>query len=120
MRFHALATDYDGTIAHDGVVDAATLAALERARKSGRKLILVSGRELPDLQSVFSPLELFALAVLENGAIVFNPQTKETRVLAEPPPPKFTSELKARGVPLSTGYVIVATVEPHHIDALKV
>jgi hydroxymethylpyrimidine pyrophosphatase-like HAD family hydrolase len=121
MRFHALATDYDGTIAHDGVVDDATLAALQRAKKSGRKLILVTGRELPDLQSVFPHLELFDLAVIENGAVIFEPQTKEVRVLTEPPPPRFVAELKARKVsPLSVGHVIVATVEPHHIEVLKV
>ncbi|MBA4062939.1 MAG: phosphoglycolate phosphatase [Isosphaera sp.] len=120
MRFHALATDYDGTIAHDGAVDADTLAALERARKSGRKLILVSGRELPDLQSVFDRFDLFDLAVLENGAIVYNPQTKETRVLSEPPPPHFAEQLRARGVtPVSTGHVIVATFQPHQDTVLR-
>lgn len=120
MRFHALATDYDGTIAHDGGVDDATLAALERARKSGRKLILVSGRELPDLNTVFNRLDLFDLAVLENGAIVYNPKTKETRVLAEPPSPRFAAELKARGVkPVSTGHVIVATFQPHQDVVFK-
>src|SRR6266516_2981973 len=121
MRFHALATDYDGTIAHHGRVDDATLAALERARKSGRKLVLVSGRELPDLQTVFPRFDLFDLAVLENGAIVYDPQAKETRELAEPPPPAFVAELKARGVgPISLGRVIVATWEPHEDTVLKV
>ena len=67
MRFHALATDYDGTIAHHGVVDDATIAALERARKSGRKLILVTGRELPDLLATFPRIDLFDRAVMENG-----------------------------------------------------
>lgn len=120
MRFHALATDYDGTIAHDGGVDGPTLAALERVRKSGRKLILVSGRELPDLNTVFDRLDLFDLAVLENGAIIYNPQTKETRVLAEPPPPKFAAELKKRGVkPVSVGHVIVATFQPHQDIVFK-
>ena len=120
MRFHALATDYDGTIAHHGVVDDATLAALERAKKSGRRLILVSGRELPDLQTVFSRFDLFDLAVLENGAIIYHPATKEVRILAEPPPPSFSAELKARGVsPISTGYVIVATWEPHQEEVLR-
>lgn len=119
MRFHVLATDYDGTIAHHGVVDDDTIAALERARKSGRKLILVSGRELPDLQKVFSRFDLFDLAVLENGAIIYNPATKEVRVLAEPPPAAFIHELQARGVaPISTGHVIVATWEPHQATVL--
>jgi hydroxymethylpyrimidine pyrophosphatase-like HAD family hydrolase len=121
MRFHALATDYDGTIAHHGAVDDATLAALERARKSGRKIILVSGRELPDLQTVFSRFDLFDLAVLENGATIYDPQTKEVRVLAEAPPPAFVAELKARGVgPISVGNVIVATWEPHQETVLSV
>jgi len=121
MRFHAIATDYDGTIAHDGVVDAPTLAALERARKSGRKLIMVTGRELSDLQQVFPRLDLFDLVVVENGAVLFNPQTKEIRILAEPPPAKFAAALKARKVsPLTTGHVIVATFEPHQHEVLEV
>lgn len=113
MRFHVLATDYDGTIAHDGVVPKETIAALERAKKSGRKLVLVTGRELPDLLSVFDRIDLFHLAVMENGATIYDPSTKETRVLAEPPPAKFAETLRARRVPISMGNVIVATVEPH-------
>ncbi|WP_439623163.1 HAD-IIB family hydrolase [Gemmata sp.] len=120
MRFHAIATDYDGTIAHDGVVDDATVAALERSKKSGRKLIMVTGRELPELKTVCPRLDLFDLAVVENGAVLYNPQSKETRVLAEPPPPKFAETLRARKVPVSAGHVIVATVEPHHVETLNV
>ena len=58
MRYLALASDYDGTLAKDGEVDELTIRALERLVQSGRKLILVTGRELPDLQSVFSRLDL--------------------------------------------------------------
>ena len=47
VRFLALACDFDGTIAHDGMVDLATLAALERVRASGRRLILVTGGSSP-------------------------------------------------------------------------
>src|SRR5438094_962860 len=72
MRYAVLATDYDGTLATQGHVDAPTLAALEKVRQSGRKLILVSGRHLPDLQSVFSRLDLFDRAVLECGVAVAN------------------------------------------------
>ncbi|MDY3558825.1 HAD-IIB family hydrolase [Gemmata sp. JC673] len=119
MRFHALATDYDGTIAHDGAVDADTLKALEKLKKSGRKLIMVTGRELPDLLAIFPRLDLFDLAVVENGAVVYNPRTKETRVLSEGPPPKFAEELRKRGVqPLSSGHVIVATFVPHEKTVL--
>ena len=53
-RHLALCCDYDGTLAHDGVVSAATLRALERVAASGRRLVLVTGRELGDLRRVFA------------------------------------------------------------------
>jgi HAD superfamily hydrolase (TIGR01484 family) len=46
MQYLALATDYDGTLAKDGQVSEQTIAALERAMASGRKLLLVTGRML--------------------------------------------------------------------------
>ena len=42
MRYHVLACDYDGTIAHHGRVDDETVAALRRIRDTGRRLILVT------------------------------------------------------------------------------
>ena len=42
MHYQALATDYDGTIATDGLVSENTLIALKRWQQSGRKLILVT------------------------------------------------------------------------------
>ena len=92
MRYLALAADYDGTIAHDGVVDADTLAALDRLRASGRKLILGTGRELEDLASTFPFLDRFDRIVAENGAILYHPQTRGLRVLTEPPPSSFIAE----------------------------
>lgn len=71
MFFIALATDYDGTIAHDGKVEDKTIAALRRVKDSGRKLILVTGRELPDLKQVFPQVELFDKVVAENGALLW-------------------------------------------------
>src|SRR4051812_24617241 len=70
VYIQALAADYDGTIATDGLVDDATLAALDTLRKTGRRLILVTGRELPDLKRVFSQLKLFERIVVENGALL--------------------------------------------------
>ena len=49
MRYHALAADYDGTLAHHGQLDDATRAALRRLRESGRNAIIVTGRQLVDL-----------------------------------------------------------------------
>ncbi|HEY0682580.1 MAG TPA: HAD-IIB family hydrolase [Steroidobacter sp.] len=121
MRYLALCTDYDGTIARHGVVDDLTIDALARLRESGRKLVMVTGRELPDLFSVFQRLDLFDLVVAENGALLYNPQTKEEKPLCEPPPPAFVAALQARNVArLSVGRTIVATWEPHERDALEV
>jgi hypothetical protein len=72
-----LATDYDGTLAHDGVVDDATADSLIAFRLSGRRLLLVTGRELPDLLRVFPRIELFDRVVAENGALLFEPVTKK-------------------------------------------
>jgi HAD superfamily hydrolase (TIGR01484 family) len=112
MRFRALATDYDGTIAHHGIVEPATVDALCRLKESGRKLLLVTGRELPDLFNVFSEVEMFDRIVAENGALIYDPETDKHRLLAEPPPPSFAEHLRKLGVKrLSVGRVIVATQE---------
>jgi len=121
MRYLALCTDYDGTIAHHGVVDEPTIDALTRLRESGRKLIMVTGRELVELISVFPRLDLFDLVVAENGALLYNPTTEEQKPLCEPPLPHFVAALQARGVtPLSVGKTIVATWEPYEKVALEV
>ncbi len=120
MRYLALAMDYDGTLAEQGTVRPATVAALERLRKSGRKALLVTGRELQDLKSVFDRLDLFDLVVAENGALLYDPQTREEVVLAEPPPPQLAEKLRRIGAtPLGVGRVIVATREPYQVAALE-
>lgn len=121
MRYHALACDYDGTIAHHGRVAESTIDALQDVRKSGRKLVLVTGRELDDLFRVFPHLDLFDRVVAENGALLYRPATREEKVLAEAPPPEFAQELIRRGAErVSVGHVIVATWEPHETTALEV
>jgi hydroxymethylpyrimidine pyrophosphatase-like HAD family hydrolase len=119
-RWTTIAVDYDGTLARHGVVDAATVAALERARAGGITLILVSGRELESLEVAFGRLDLFARVVVENGAVLFEPRGRDIRALAPPANPPFVSALRARGVdPLCVGRVIVATREPHVHDVLE-
>jgi hydroxymethylpyrimidine pyrophosphatase-like HAD family hydrolase len=120
VQFFALAADYDDTLARDGQVSPSTCDALGRLKASGRKLLLVTGRELPELKAVFPELELFDRVVAENGALLFDPATGAERELAPPPPPQFVAALRASGVsPLSAGRVIVATREPHEAAVLE-
>ena len=120
MRYLALATDYDGTLATDGVVSAGVVAALERVVASGRKLILVTGRQLDDLGRAFPRLDLFHRVVAENGALLYNPATRDEKPLGEPPPAEFVEALRARGVqPLAIGRSIVATWEPNQTVVLE-
>src|SRR6478736_712090 len=98
MRYHVLATDYDGTLAHDGLVDAATVEALRKFLATGRRLVMVTGRELPDLLAIFPEIDLFEWVVAENGGLLYRPSTKEIRPLADPPAEKFIAGLAAKGV----------------------
>ena len=119
VRYRALATDFDGTIAHDGVVDDATLDALERARAAGLSLLLVTGRELPDLFNTFEPVRVFYRIVAENGALLYTPANGSIRQLAPSPPPPLLDRLTREGIPFSVGASIVATVEPHEHVVLE-
>lgn len=113
MQYILLATDYDGTLAHDGVVDTATLSALDRLRASGRKLVLVTGRHLPDLTKVFPQLDLFDRVVVENGGVFYCPKSGKEKLLCEPPNPRFLELLRERDVPFTAGRTVVATWRPH-------
>jgi len=120
MRYLVLATDYDGTLARHGHVEEPVWAALRRLRETGRWAVMVTGRELEDLQAICPHLDLFDRVVAENGALIYRPATKETRLLSDPTPREFARALKAHGVvPLSVGHVIVATVKPYETAVLK-
>lgn len=139
MQYSALATDFDGTIAQDGVVDDATLAALQRWRGVDRQIILITGRRLDDFLTIFTPIELFDLVVAENGAALYFPGDRNVKLLADPPPQAFIDQLQdriAQSDPpesisgefsqlagkyglggLEIGRVIVATWVPHDVTA---
>jgi len=119
MRYTAIALDYDGTIAHDGVVPQHVLDGLVRLKESGRKLLLVTGRELPELLGIFPGITIFDRVVAENGALLYRPATQETKDLGDAPPDAFIDRLEAEGVPLSVGNTIVATVRPHETAVLQ-
>ncbi len=119
MRYLALAVDYDGTIAHEGRVAPRTREALRRARQAGRRLVLVTGRELDDLFATFDQCNLFDRIVAENGALLHNPAERKTRLLAAPPPPALLAALAERDVPVSLGRSIIATVKPYEHAVLE-
>jgi hydroxymethylpyrimidine pyrophosphatase-like HAD family hydrolase len=122
MSYTTIATDYDGTLAHDGQVDDETIEALTRARAAGLRLVMVTGRELDDLFSTFPETALFDRIVAENGALLYDPARRSRRLLAPSPPPELVQWLRDRRVPLSVGASIVATVQPHEhvvLDAIR-
>jgi hydroxymethylpyrimidine pyrophosphatase-like HAD family hydrolase len=121
MRYRALATDYDGTLAEDGKVRSDVLVALKKWKKSGRKLLMVTGRELDDLMQTFPHVDVFDEIVAENGALLYRPSPPRERPLAKAPPPELVEALRARGVgPISCGRIIVATWQPHETVVLEV
>src|SRR4051794_894402 len=110
----ALAVDYDGTIAEQGVVAGATRQALTRFKATGRRLLLITGRMLPDLHRVFDGVGMFDRVVAENGALLYDPGTAVEEVLAPPPPANFVEALRERNVsPLAVGRTLVATWQPY-------
>lgn len=121
MRYHILATDYDGTLAKHGQVSPETLKALQKFKSTGRKLVLVTGRELDDLKIVFPAYNIFDYIVAENGALIHYVETGKEVLLGPAPDAAFVEALRSRGVtPLSVGKVIVATWEPHENTVLDI
>jgi hydroxymethylpyrimidine pyrophosphatase-like HAD family hydrolase len=114
----ALATDYDDTLAHEGIVTLGTEDALHRWRASGRRSILVTGRPLDDL-TIF-PRCCFDLAVAENGGLLFDPERDEVIDLCPPPSEALIEALLAR-VPRDALFirrtVVAATID--HLSAIE-
>jgi hypothetical protein len=120
MRFAAVAVDYDGTLAADGAVHPATIAAVEQLIASGRKCILVTGRMLRELLPLFPQADLCARIVAENGAVLYRPSSREQRLLGEPPPNALVDALRRKQItPLDIGESIIATVRPHEVAIME-
>ncbi|MBD2483667.1 HAD family hydrolase [Planktothrix sp. FACHB-1365] len=138
MNYLALATDFDGTLATDGMVEESTLKALERWQQSGRQLILITGRQLDNLIAHIPVINVFDWVIAENGAVLYQPTTQVEKLLAERPSEAFITllrdridqkqqSLKNQAIPeefskiaqaqtlevLGVGRVIIATWEPY-------
>jgi hydroxymethylpyrimidine pyrophosphatase-like HAD family hydrolase len=109
MRFQALACDYDGTLAFDDRIGEETLAALERARGAGLRLILVTGRTFFELSCVCERVDLLDAVVAENGGVLYFPTDGVMRDQTPAPPFRLFTGLDRRAVPFQLGRVIVGT-----------
>jgi HAD superfamily hydrolase (TIGR01484 family) len=117
MRYVALAAGFDGTLARDGHYDERCIEALRALAATGRKLILVTGRELRELLEIFPEARLFDYVVAENGAVMHRSATRESEILAQAPPELLLQELRRRHVtPLSVGSSIVTTVKANEAE----
>jgi HAD superfamily hydrolase (TIGR01484 family) len=119
FRYLALAADYDDTLASEGTIAPPVIDALTRVKASGRRLLLVTGRQLDDLVRICPDLALFDRVVAENGALVYRPDTGEERLLAGAPNAALVERLRGRGVnPLATGRAIVAAEASQRTDVM--
>jgi hydroxymethylpyrimidine pyrophosphatase-like HAD family hydrolase len=82
-------------------------------RAAGWRVLLVTGRQLDDLLSVFPGVAVCDLVIAENGGLLFTPATGAQRALTEPPAPAFLEELRCRGVEFWEGRTVVATTTVH-------
>src|SRR5690606_35497474 len=81
---------------------------------TGRKLILVTGRELRRLLEVFPEARLFDYIVAENGAVLHRTATRQSEILGQAPPEILLQELRRRRIsPLSVGSSIISTIAEH-------
>jgi HAD superfamily hydrolase (TIGR01484 family) len=116
--FKAIAIDFDGTLAEGGPPSASVLTALRSARRLGFRLLLVTGRTLPDLWSVFPEVhEHFDLTVAENGAVLRAGDGH--RRLARPVDPELARALQSRDIAVQMGEVIVACDAAHDAEVFE-
>lgn len=105
--FHALAIDFDGTLASHDRADRDALAALAEFRAAGGRAILVTGRILSELRAVFPDVDdHMDLVVAENGAVIAS--AAGSRPLVPPVDDALCTALSGAGVRFRRGDVLVA------------
>lgn len=114
MRYVALAAGFDGTLAINGRCEASCVEALRAIAATGRKLILVTKRELRDLLEIFPEAGIFDYLVAESGAVMHRTATRESTILAHAPPENLVQELHRRQItPLAVGSSSITTSCAH-------
>jgi hydroxymethylpyrimidine pyrophosphatase-like HAD family hydrolase len=109
MKLSAIALDYDGTIAVDGVFDPAVRSAIGDVRQRGIAVLLVTGRRLSELRAAAGDLQCFDAVVAENGAVVEFPASGRHVTIGHSASPAFVDALQRRGVPFAAGECVIET-----------
>ena len=87
-RLRLVATDLDGTLVRsDGTISARTRAALVAAEERGVDVVFVTGRPLRWAEDVFAYVGGHGLAIVSNGALVWDVAAAEPRRLRAIQPP---------------------------------
>jgi len=106
--FHAIAVDFDGTLAGHGGPTPDVLAAVAEVRSWGTRVILVTGRILAELREVFPEADdHFDCIVAENGALLCSSHV--ARLLTPPVPFELDAALLKRQLPFRRGQVVLAS-----------
>jgi hydroxymethylpyrimidine pyrophosphatase-like HAD family hydrolase len=122
MKLKALALDYDGTIAEDGRMAPEVRSTIERARSTGLKVLIVTGRIIGDLRRVAGDLTFADAVVGENGAVISFPRSGRSSALHGPPPPAFLDGLRQRAVEFEIGETVVeadASAAPIALELIR-
>jgi HAD superfamily hydrolase (TIGR01484 family) len=107
MKLCVVALDYDGTIAHSGVMDPEVREAIGEVRGHGITVVIVTGRILSDLRALAGDLRSVDAVVAENGAVFAVPGSGHSTTFGPPPPARFFEELEKRGIEFARGDCIV-------------
>ncbi len=122
MKFRALALDYDGTIAKDGVLSPDVRDAIGEVRQRGVAVALVTGRQVADLRRVVGDVTCFDVIVGENGCVLDFPATGRHVLLAHPPSREFVQELRRRSIDVSVGEALIgadAAAAPAILEVIR-
>jgi hydroxymethylpyrimidine pyrophosphatase-like HAD family hydrolase len=115
----AIAIDYDGTLTSGETPTDDVLAALRETRARGLLLLLVTGRIVSELLRSFPNVgDYFDVVVAENGAVLWS-ESGGLRCLVPPMSFELGAALKARGVPMTRGEVLLAMDAIHDRVALE-
>src|SRR5207302_2628529 len=96
VYFVGLATDGDGTLVRGKCMAKRTVQALRDLRRSGRKILLVTGERIGQVED-FPHLRLFDCVVAENGAMLYWPRTRTQRRLTSARPDRLLRAIREAG-----------------------